>query len=359
MSDHNLIPASDHSAWMKALHLCGDYDIYHLPQYHLLAEKMREGEPYLFFFKRNSSFAALPFLLRTLENVEGLEGCQHNDISSVYGYPGIVSSIKEDADNAYEFKMAFQDALKSLFEQLSVVAFFSRTNPLLSTTWILKGMAEILPLSLTVAVDLSASSEKQLEEMTKGHKYDVRKSRRLGVVVEEDETFQHIDEFIQIYNETMKRTGARDSYFFPKDYYFQLKKSFGESLRLYFARLNGQAVSASMFFMTGRIIQYHLSGTPSEFFPLNGGKLILDEVRQIGARNGFSWLHLGGGVGSSEDNLYRFKAGFSKHRQPFEVARMIVDQEIYSELCEKRSKWARESGQPVLDNKYFPEYRAS
>lgn len=324
-----------------------------------MAEELGEGRPYLFFFESNGSFAALPFLLRPIGSVEGLEGSRHNDISSVYGYPGIVTSIKEDADNANEFRVAFQSALKSLFQQLSVVAFFSRTNPLLPTTWILKGMAEILSLSLTVAVDLSVTDEKQLAGMTKGHKYDLRKARRLGVVVAEDETFQNIDEFIQIYNETMKRTGAHDSYFFPKGYYLHLKKSFGETLKLYFARLDGQAVSASMFFMTGRIIQYHLSGTPAEFFPLNGGKLILDEVRQLGAQNAFSWLHLGGGVGSSEDSLYRFKAGFSKVRQTFEVARMIVNQGAYSELCKKRREWLQSCDQDLPDSDYFPKYRAS
>jgi hypothetical protein len=359
MNSFDLIPASDTSAWMKSLQLCGDYDIYHLPQYHQMADEMGEGQPYLFFFKSNNAFAALPFLLRPVANVEGLEESRHNDISSVYGYSGVATSVAENADDANEFRAAFQEALKRLFEQLSVVTFFSRTNPLLPTTWILKGMAEILPLSLTVAVDLTATYEKQLEGMTKGHKYDVRKARRLGVVVEEDETFQHIDEFIQIYNETMKRTGASDSYFFPKDYYLHLKKSFGEKLKLYFARLDGQAVSASMFFMTGRIIQYHLSGTPAEFFPLNGGKLILDEVRQLGSKNGFSWLHLGGGVGSSEDNLYRFKAGFSKVRQTFEVTRMIVDQEAYSELCEKRREWLQSCDRDLPDTDYFPKYRAS
>jgi hypothetical protein len=294
-----------------------------------------------------------------VSNVEGLEESQHNDISSVYGYPGIVTSVKEDNIDANKFRGDFQAALMQLFKELSVVAFFSRTNPLLPTTWLFKEMAEVLPLALTVAIDLSLKDEKQLEGMTKGHKYDVRKARRLGVIVEEDETFQHIDEFIQIYNETMKRTGARDIYFFPKDYYLRLKNNFGESIKLYFARLNGQAVSASMFFMTGRIIQYHLSGTPVEFFPLNGGKLILDELRQLGAKNGFSWLHLGGGVGSSEDSLYRFKAGFSKVRQQFEVSRMIVDQDIYSELCEKRKKRANDTGQSLLDTNYFPKYRAS
>lgn len=216
---------------------------------------------------------------------------------------------------------------------------------------------ELLSLSSTVAIDLSWTEEKQLESMTKGHKYDIRKGRSFGVAVEEDESFLHIDEFIKIYNETMQRNGARDSYYFPKDYYIRLKMMFGESIRLFFARLDGHSVSASMFFMTGRIIQYHLSGTPAEFFHLNGAKIILDEVRRLGKEKGFTWLHLGGGVGSSEDNLYRFKAGFSKVRQSFEVARMIVDQEKYDELCELRLEQKQNVDDLLIKSNYFPAYR--
>ncbi|MDF1594430.1 MAG: peptidoglycan bridge formation glycyltransferase FemA/FemB family protein, partial [Desulfobacterales bacterium] len=206
-------------------------------------------------------------------------------------------------------------------------------------------------------IDLLLTNEKQLGGMTKGHKYDIRKARKLGISIVEDKSFRQIDEFMQIYNETMERNAASANYFFPKEYYIELKKSFGESIKLFFAMLEDQAVSASMFFMTGRIIQYHLSGTRTEHLYLNGAKLIIDEIRLWGVQNGFSWLHLGGGVGSSEDSLFRFKAGFSKLRQPFQVVRKIANQEIYTELCSQRKKWAKVNGYTLSESNFFPEYR--
>jgi len=358
MTDQHLIPASDEAAWLAALQCCGDSDIYHLPQYHLLAERMGEGSPFLFFFQQDGAGAALPFLLRPVATVDGLEGSPLFDMTSVYGYPGVVTSLGKNDEGASEFRAAFQSRWLKLLQDLSVVAFFTRTNPLLNNSWLLQGVAEILPLSSTVAVDLSASEEEQLEGMTKGHKYDIRKSRKLGVVVEEDPSFHNIDEFMAIYNETMTRNGARDNYFFPRNYYLELKERFGDSIKLYFARQNGRAVSASMFFLSGRIIQYHLSGTPAEHFSLNGGKLILDEVRKYGAQNGYAWLHLGGGVGSSEDNLYRFKAGFSKTRLTFEIVRLIVDEEKYSELCKRRHERLGILFSGRSRSGYFPSYRA-
>lgn len=357
MIDYKLISATDHVAWIQSLMCCGVYDIYHLPQYHLLAEEMGEGEPYLFFFQKNGLCAALPFLLRPISNVKSHDTIPYNDISSVYGYPGIVTSVKECSVNAGEFRLAFQEALMQIFEQLSVVSFFSRTNPLLCNTWIFKGMGEVVSLSVTIAIDLSCTEKEQLQGISKGHKCDIRKGRSLGVIVEEDVSFQFIDEFICIYNETMKRNEARESYFYPKDYYLRLKKIFGESIKLFFARLDGKAISASIFFMTGKIIQYHLSGTPAEYFHLNGTKLILDVVRKIGKENGFLWLHLGGGVGSSEDSLYRFKAGFSKVRKTFEVVRMIINQEKYDELLKLHFDLNHKIGGHIHNPNYFPAYR--
>lgn len=357
MIENALIPASENSAWMKALNSCGNYDIYHLPQYHLLAEEMGEGQGFLLFYRYKGAYAGLPFLLRSVERVEGLEGSQFNDVSSVYGYPGVVTSLDDRQKISAEFRIKFQMELLRVFRELSVVSFFSRTNPLLPNTWMLDGFCEILHLSKTVAVDLSSSDVEQLGYMTKGHRYDIRKAHRNGLVVEEDDSFQYLDDFIEIYNQTMRRNSASDHYYFSKTYYLQLKKKFGKAIRLFFAKFQEKPISASMFFFEKDIIQYHLSGSLHEFFSLNGAKLILDEVRQLGMREGFSWLHLGGGVGSSEDNLFRFKAGFSKIRLPFHVVRHIVDQKGYEELCLKRQIWAQNNNCVLSTNDFFPDYR--
>jgi hypothetical protein len=357
MTEFDIIPADEPAAWMLALQQCGSYDVYHLPQYHLLAEEMGEGKPFLFFFRRKGACAALPFLLRPIAGVAGLEGCRYNDITSVYGYPGVVCSIDDGDEGGEEFQAEFQAALAGLFERLSVVAFFSRTNPLLHGNWLFRGDAEILPLSVTVAIDLSGPDRTQQENMTKGHRYDIRKARRDGVVVEQDHSFGRIDDFMSVYNESMQRAGAHDYYYFPREYYLRLKSSLGDSVQLYLAKFDGHTVSAALFFLAGRNIQYHLSGTCTEFLSLGGSKVIIDEVRQWGGQNGYAWLHLGGGVGSTTDALFRFKAGFSKVRLPFEVVRKVVNHEAYGELCLRRGEWVRNNGYTVPESGYFPVYR--
>jgi lipid II:glycine glycyltransferase (peptidoglycan interpeptide bridge formation enzyme) len=229
-----------------------------------------------------------------------------------------------------------------------VIAFFTRQNPLIDSSWLLSGCADVVNLSSTVCIDLRKPETVQNKEMTKGHRYDIRKAKNNGVTAREVEYFEFLDTFISIYYETMGRTGACDYYFFPKQYFLQLKENLGDAVRLYIAEAKGEVIAAAIFLLSNKIIQYHLSGALSAFLSLSGAKVIIDEVRRWGTDNGFFWFHLGGGVSSVEDSLFRFKAGFSKLRFQFQVIKWIIDPMVYNEAI-KRSK--------QLDSCFFPAYR--
>jgi hypothetical protein len=64
-------------------------------------------------------------------------------------------------------------------------------------------------------------------------------------------------------------------------------------------------------------------------------------------------LHLGGGVGSRDDSLFRFKTGFSDLRSPFQTWRVICDHKRYVELTEDAGVF----NAPI--DGFFPAYRAS
>ncbi len=94
-------------------------------------------------------------------------------------------------------------------------------------------------------------------------------------------------------------------------------------------------------------MQYHLAGTSEEFIRETPMKLILDEARLIGNETSAISLHLGGGVGGSDDDsLFKFKSGFSKDFKQFSVWKYIVDEKVYDELSSN-----------ITDTNYFPKYR--
>ena len=67
-------------------------------------------------------------------------------------------------------------------------------------------------------------------------------------------------------------------------------------------------------------------------------------------------VFLGGGVGSGEDNLYKFKAAFNRESDyQFSITKMIFDQEKYDALVAERAERDPEFNK---ESKFFPLYRS-
>ena len=82
--------------------------------------------------------------------------------------------------------------------------------------------------------------------------------------------------------------------------------------------------------------------------------LLLYEAASWGCENGFKTFHLGGGLGSKEDNLYKFKKAFNKNSDTyFSIGKKIFDQDKYNYLSKIRFD---EKKHDPLDP-YFPTYR--
>jgi len=302
---YNLIPISNPNQWQEVLNTIGNYDIYHTPEYHRVAQENGEGEPWLFWFRENDTHIAVPMLI-------GIE-----EVKSVYGYPGILSN-NINGRFPEDFHACFCDFLRRRDVDLLTI----RQNPLFPTSSLLLDITKIDLVGFTVAIDLAQSEREQLAGMTKGHRYDIRKAEESGVRVWEDVGFNRIYEFVQAYNHSMLRCGANQYYFFPELYYTNLVNYLDGHVKLFFASKDKTILSTALFFVCNGIIQYHLSGTWSEYMHLNGAKAIVDHVRKWGKENRYKWLHLGGGLGASEESpLFRFKAGFSKIRLPYEIIR--------------------------------------
>ena len=358
MTHARLIPVNQTAVWLDALAQCGPYDTYHLPAYHALAAGQGEGEPHLFFFEDQGRCAALPFLLRPLAAVEGLEGSRHRDAASAYGYPGLLASVNRNDATADAFRAGFQAALREAMADLNVVSFFGRQNPLIDTAWLFLPMAETTRPGPTVAVDLALPEEEQVDSMRRDHRYDVRRARKTGMLVKEDFHSLHVDTFRRLYEETMDRAGAAKYYYFSPEYFTKINELLRGNVKLLFSEQGGNVISGAMFLLTGNIIQYHLSGTATRSLKCRGGmKVLLDEVRVWGSRNGFRWLHLGGGLGAHEDSLFQFKAGFSTTRFQFETARLVLQPKLYHELTRKRQRWIDSENRTAPPDRFFPAYR--
>ena len=84
--------------------------------------------------------------------------------------------------------------------------------------------------------------------------------------------------------------------------------------------------------------------------------MLLYKAAVWGCEQGYKTFHLGGGVGSGEDNLYKFKAAFNKNSDyQFSIGKQIFDQEAYDKLVAIR---AEQDSSFDKESKFFPLYRS-
>ncbi len=342
--------AEDSDRWMTVLKQSFQHDFHHLPHYHRVAEQHGEGAAHLFVYREEHYMIALPLLLRSVEQTRCL------DATSVYGYCGPIASHEETPEAVVG---NFQIRLKEALMERRVVAAFSRLHPLISQDRLLAGLGECRINGQTVSIDLTLSPDEQWLRYNKSCRRSLKKLRESGFVAFRDEDKRYLKEFADIYHETMRRRGAQSYYHFDEDYFRLLSEQLGSALQLFVALSGSTLAAASLATISGGIMQDFLGGTRSEFLALSPDRLVVDVERGWAQEMGARVLHIGGGVGSNHDSLFRYKAGFSDRRHTFSTWRCILDPGTYHELCEAKARSDVTNNMRLVSENYFPAYRCA
>ena len=339
----------DEHIWCSILQRFIEFDVYHTHEYALVSE-LESAQVYLLHFQ----FHELEFIFPLVKREIVLNNRQYFDFGSVYGYPGPIFKGAWGFDDLKEAWGVVSDFLGAQ----SIVCLVSRLNPFCYTDPNLDLIGEVRAISSIVAIDLELSEEQQVSEYRSNHRRDLRKLAKQGVTCRKVNAGQYLDAFIEMYNGTMDRLGAARGYYFSKDYYNKLfsANSFTTELYLCFDEAD-VPVCGGIFFSTGCIMHYHLGATAESHLRLAPTKMLFDTVRRESALSGYKKLNLGGGLGGQDDNLFRFKAGFSKSTFRYEMFTCKFDGAVYDQLLDQRRAEAAASG-GVLQQNFYPEYRA-
>lgn len=340
MSEFSVIEVND-DQWSKVVKKCKNYDFYHTQSYHLLE---KGNKPLLFSLKFGDEVIAIPSILREIPNTELL------DCTSAYGYCGPISSINLNLI-ADEIIIEFHKQLINYFKKNNIIAAFSRLHPLNINDKFFDNFGIIKDLNKTIAIDLRLTIDEQRKQYRKSNKSELNQLRRKGYEVKVANSKDEIDAFIAIYHETMERVDAKDDYFFDNDYFYNFINSSDFEAKLLVSTFENKIIAGAIFTITNKVMQYHLAGTTQEFIKVTPMKLIIDEARLLGNDLQLEYLHLGGGVGGSDDDsLFKFKSGFSKFECQYQIWQMIIDDNKYNELVAKNNS--------NTESNFFPLYRA-
>lgn len=336
--------------WTCVLHKTTQHDFYFLPGYHALAEQLGEGDARLFVYEQEDYVVALPLMLRSIPGERGLR-----DATSVYGYAGPLASHEHLPPPVVR---NFQASLAEALRDRRVISVFSRLHPLISQSTVLEGCGKCQVGGQTISIDLTLPPEAQRAQYRGTVRTRINQLQRGGITCVRDAEKARLNEFMSIYDETMRRVGATDAYLFDRQYFTRLVEGLGSVLQLFLVTLpSGEAIAGGLFTLCDRVIQYHLGGTRDAYLKLSPMRLLMEEVRLWGNEQGARVLHLGGGVGSKPDSLFQFKAGFSDRRHDFLTWRWVIAQDVYDTLMEEQRRGNERNGTEEFPSEFFPAYR--
>lgn len=335
----------DGKAWDSIVKKFAGYDVYYLSGYVKAFMIHGDGAPQLLYYEADGLRAIYVYMKRKTD----LEG--HYDSVTPYGYGGVLFEGDTSEDNLQTFWKAYVAKMK----EEGIVDNFVRYHPVLANAIPMKTISNVIDLGKTVAFDLS-SPEIIWENIISKNRNMIRKAEKNGIEIHHGKDFKLFSEFKRIYNATMEKDHAEEYYFFGDAFYESIHRDLHDNYEMFYAVLNGKIIAMSIMLFANSQMHYHLSGSMMEYRNLAPSNLLLYKAALWGCEHGYNTFHLGGGVGSGEDNLYKFKAAFNrKSDYQFSIGKEIFNQKEYDELVALRATRDTDFN---MESKFFPLYRS-
>lgn len=332
--------------WDAIVRSFKEYDTYWLSGYVKAFQIHGDGGPLLVYYEDETIRGINVVMKRDIAADERFAGKipagEYFDVATPYGYGGWIIEGEETKELFASYE--------SWCRENSIISEFVRFHPMLKNHEACEAFYEVIRLGEVVHMDLSSPAviwdniiSKNRNVIRKAVKNDVRIYN--GRFPEIYETFRNI------YNGTMDKDHAEEYYYFGKEFYQSVLEDLPNNAQVFFAEKEGKVIAASIILTANGRINYHLSGSLREYSSLAPTNLLLYKVALWGHENGFKTLYLGGGVGSGEDGLFKFKRAFYKGElNRFHIGKKIFDEEKYEKMLSLRDD--------IGESNYFPKYRA-
>lgn len=332
--------------WDQLVRSFQKYDVYYLSGYVKAFQIHGDGQPTLFYYEGDDIRGINVVMKRDIADdmffSEKIEHSTMFDFITPYGYGGWL--IECDGDRTPLF-----DAYESWCRKNNIVSEFVRFHPVLNNADDSMPYYEVINLGKTISMDLS-STDVIWTNFTSKNRNMIRKAQKSGVKIYHGQFPEIYKTFKGIYNQTMDSDNAKEYYYFADEFYNSICNDLSDEAQVFWAEVDGKIIASSIMISANGYMNYHLSGSLREYQNLAPSNLLLYKAALWGCHNGYKCLHMGGGVGSKEDSLYKFKSAFNRNdTKQFAIGKKIFLEEVYEELCAMK-------GTERADG-FFPGYR--
>lgn len=305
-------------------------DIYYSPEYYQLYENRGDGDAFCFVYEEGGNIALYPFLRNSLPyEFDGF------DIQGTYGYNGVLTN-----NLSHEFRRTFYQSFNKYCKNTNIIAEFTRFNPITDNHFFSEGNLDILFDRDTVLLNLGPSIESVWKnDFSSNNRNMIRKAIKANITITKLRTKKAFQHFHELYQATMTDLNASDFYFFSESYFIDIYKYIKEAY-IYEAKLNGEIIGSILVFEYGNFSHYHLSARNRNYSKYASNNYLLFEAIKNSIQNESKFFHFGGGNGSDNDHLLKFKANFSKTKKQFYIGKKIHNLDVYKRLI---TTWEKEN----------------
>lgn len=307
-----------------------------------------------FSFKSNSSesIIAMPGYLKPI-SIAG-EITDFFDFTTPYGYTGPFYSSNIQPSDIEEFWMA----VDQWYKENNIVTEFVRFS-LSGNQQHYSGM--VFPTMLNIKGQVISEVEQWTSFDAKVRK-NVNKAKRENLsskVYYKNIEHSKISEFYEIYIQTMKRTEAKENFFYMFEEFIKFIDNNKEYVAICTVYSEEIPISSELLLVSNATIFSFLGGTDDKYFDKRPNDFLKVEALNWARIAGKKYYVLGGGYGF-EDGIFKYKkAFFPNNVVPYYTGRKILNQEVYNELVQKVSQLRQDSGLQGLelsDSSFFPLY---
>lgn len=340
-----IIGLSQQKEWDTIVSSFPNYDVYYLSGYVKPFMLHGDGEPCLLYVEEDT-WKAIYVYMKRKTFVEGVY-----DAITPYGYGGVLF----DGEYTREDMESFWTSFNMIMKEEGIIDNFVRYHPVLCNAPLARDFTSVIDLGKTIAIDLS-SPDDIWNNMTSKKRGKIRKAEKNGIEIHHGQGMDLFREFLPIYNATMEKDDAIDYYFFDMPFYEAIHEGLKDHYEMFYATLDEKIIMMAIMLYCNGQMHYHLSGSLLEYRNLEPNNLLLYKAALWGYEHGLRTLHLGGGVGSADDPLFTFKAGFNRNSGlQFSIGKQIIDPDKYNELVRMKKE-----EDPLFDetSSFFPLYRS-
>lgn len=337
---------TDYGKWDEIVRSFKQYDVYWLSGYVRAFEINGDGQPLLFFYEDNDTRGINVVMKRDISNDDFFTNIvkqnQYFDFSSPYGYGGwiIEGEKSNELFHAYE-KWCLGN---------TIISEFVRFHPVIMNNTACENNYEVVQLGKVITLD-TTSPEIIWSNLTSKNRNCIRKALKNDIKIYNGQYPQIYKVFMDVYTKTMDKDHADTYYYFGQEFYDSVLNDLPYNSQIFYAEYKDKIIAASIMLMVNGKMNYHLSGFLAEYSRLSPSNLLLYFAAVWASNNGYKTLYLGGGVGGSEDNLFKFKKSFFRgdDLHSFYIGKKIFNKKIYDDLVQKRG---------TKDASFFPQYRS-